>query len=357
LLVIGFHTLRGASVLGIVGEILEAGWIGVDLFFVLSGFLITRILLDARGQPNFFKNFYARRALRIWPLYYAVLLFAIVAGPYFTGTLRYERSDYAWQWHVLFVQNLTMPRGVLPWPLGVTWSLAIEEQFYIVWPLLVLWLRTDALRKLLVATIAATFALRLGLLLQGTAPAIVYITTVCRIDALAAGALIAVWIQSAGMLPELVERWGRRAAIFLLPVAVTIAVLLLKSGILLARYKAISTLDAFVLASSFSMIACGFAGLLVLAVSSRPAFINSVLAFRPLRFAGEISYGLYLLHSILFTLDVAYLRPVILRLFDGSGLVSRIANLSVFYAVLLAVTYASWRWFERPFLKLKRHFA
>jgi peptidoglycan/LPS O-acetylase OafA/YrhL len=357
LLVLTLHTLGGVNVLGFAGRVLNAGWIGVDLFFVLSGFLITKTLLEARGQDRFLTNFYARRALRIWPLYYALLLFAIVAGPHLPGAFRYERSDYAWQWHALFVQNLVLPSSVGPWPLGATWSLAIEEQFYVVWPLLILSLRANALKAFLLVVIATVPALRLALLLLGTAPLTIYITTLGRIDALAMGALIAAWIQPKGAPSDALARWGRWASVLLLPVSVAIVVFILRGRGVIGSRNPVSTPEAFAMASVFSLVALGFAGLLVAALSGGAGSLHRVLVFRPLRFVGEISYGLYLLHGVLYGWSLMYVRPAILQLLDGRRVAASVANLIVFSAVLLAVTYASWRWFERPFLRLKRHFA
>src|SRR5207244_9663063 len=116
------------------------GWMGVDLFFVLSGFLITGILLDTRKSPGYFKNFYARRCLRIWPLYYALLLFMFALVPLVRPSeahVAFQRSA-PWWGYALFLQNflISVPTNAAG-ALAVTWSLAIEEQFYLVWALVV----------------------------------------------------------------------------------------------------------------------------------------------------------------------------------------------------------------------------
>jgi peptidoglycan/LPS O-acetylase OafA/YrhL len=118
-----------------------AGWVGVDLFFVLSGFLITGILLDLKGSSRFFRTFYARRVLRIFPLYYAFLAIFYIALPQLLSSkdqvLRLL-ADQKWYW--LYLQNLQMARDGWPVPkyLAHFWSLAVEEQFYLIWPLGVL---------------------------------------------------------------------------------------------------------------------------------------------------------------------------------------------------------------------------
>ena len=130
-------------------RIFANGWMGVDLFFVLSGLLITGILLDTRQSAGYFKNFYARRCLRTWPLYYASLLLMFGIIPLLLpaqGKIVFERSSPWWAFP-LYLQNFLIPApekatGLL----GVTWSLAIEEQFYLVWPLMVRFCSTRLLR-------------------------------------------------------------------------------------------------------------------------------------------------------------------------------------------------------------------
>jgi peptidoglycan/LPS O-acetylase OafA/YrhL len=111
----------------------SAGWIGVQLFFALSGFLITAALLDSQDGLHYFRNFYAKRALRILPLYYAVLLALLVVLPWFIAPrVPYSYEQQATLW--LFVLNWTQAS---PYGFGHFWSLAIEEQFYLLWPLVV----------------------------------------------------------------------------------------------------------------------------------------------------------------------------------------------------------------------------
>src|SRR5205807_416466 len=123
------------------------GWIGVDLFFVLSGFLITGILLDTRERPRYFLNFYARRALRIWPLYYAVIAFTYLAVPRLGGDRLGLRLDFPWWIYGFYMVNLLSDWGVTI--LGGLWSLAIEEQFYLVWPVVAALLNRNRLRFVL----------------------------------------------------------------------------------------------------------------------------------------------------------------------------------------------------------------
>src|SRR5688572_15010220 len=147
------------------------GWMGVDLFFVLSGLLITGVLLDARGSDRYFRNFYARRCLRIWPLYYSVLLFMFVVVPLVrpseAAEIFADRSSPWWS-YPLFLQNFLVPVPTsATGPLGVSWSLAIEEQFYLVWPLVVRYCSRRQLLVIAIAVIALSPALRFFLSYQG----------------------------------------------------------------------------------------------------------------------------------------------------------------------------------------------
>ncbi len=133
----------------------DNGWMGVDLFFVLSGFLITGILLDTKQSDGYFRNFYARRCLRIWPLYYSVLLFMFVIVPFVRPSEAhavFEARSSPWWAFPIFLQNFLVPiPAMATGPLGVTWSLAVEEQFYLVWPLVVRFCTEAQLRKIAIA--------------------------------------------------------------------------------------------------------------------------------------------------------------------------------------------------------------
>src|SRR5262249_7856054 len=187
------------------------GWMGVDLFFVLSGFLITGILLNARPQPHYFRNFYVRRVLRIFPLYYGVLLALFVVAPLIfsaaglwprvTQMLGKYASDYeviranqAWLW--LYAVNLGS--GVEWSFLAGFWSLAVEEHFYLVWPFVVWWLRSPRLIAACVGCAVLALVIRVVLWRAGWAGELrfLYEFTLCRMDGLALGALLAVLSRS-----------------------------------------------------------------------------------------------------------------------------------------------------------------
>src|SRR6476620_6746086 len=146
------------NVPGIVGPWAHHGFSGVDLFFVLSGFLITGILLRAKTRPDYFKNFYTRRALRIWPLYYAVLILLLLPNSLTHLNLASPRWSY-----LLYIQNLFPGFPAASGPLYITWSLAIEEQFYLIWPPIVLLLNRQWLARLAISLVILSPVLRYAL--------------------------------------------------------------------------------------------------------------------------------------------------------------------------------------------------
>jgi peptidoglycan/LPS O-acetylase OafA/YrhL len=168
------------------------GWIGVDLFFVLSGFLITGILLDSRGKPGYFRSFYGRRTLRIFPLYFAALAVAFYVLPNLPGCPP-PTGDDPTIWHWTYTSNVACAaygRFLRPptWvEMNHFWSLAVEEQFYLVWPLVVALCPPRRLPGLCVAVTAGAFLARLAALATGNFFAVTLLTP-CRADALAAGA-------------------------------------------------------------------------------------------------------------------------------------------------------------------------
>jgi peptidoglycan/LPS O-acetylase OafA/YrhL len=181
LLVLFYHLFN----VGIFKGWFNYGWIGVDLFFVLSGFLITSILLKSKGKPDYFKNFYLNRALRILPLYFGVLLIFAFIAPYFTPT-KWFVSDQVYFW--TFTQGYLILKGQNTDPLFHLWSLAIEEQFYLVWPFIILILRPKQLllfsALMLVTTVTVRFIFHNHYLTYGL--------TVAHMDGLLIGAVIAI---------------------------------------------------------------------------------------------------------------------------------------------------------------------
>lgn len=178
----------------------EVGQHGVDLFFVLSGFLITGILNDSRESPHYFRNFYIRRVLRIFPLYYLFLVIAFYVQPHLVHKPDVAEGHHAWFW--LYGSNFLIARDgwfpTSPFNVNLTWSLAIEEQFYIVWPLIVFLFRGTALRRICVGIIIGSTLFRLGGELAHAGIVAVYNLTPSRLDTLAFGSWTALAIRDPG---------------------------------------------------------------------------------------------------------------------------------------------------------------
>jgi peptidoglycan/LPS O-acetylase OafA/YrhL len=337
-------------------RVASLGWVGVDLFFVLSGFLITRILLGAREGGSYFRSFYARRFLRIFPIYYGFLFFLIVILPNLPGfrgdpglaKLRYHELVY-WTYLLNVAVSLhpLVDRGGI-FANGHLWSLAVEEQFYLIWPLVVFLLGRRGLGIFCVLCVIAAPAIRYGLL-HGAVPPLhsvfaAYTLMPARMDALALGGLIAVVEREPDLLRRL-SRWalpvGGAAALFL-------AILYLSRG-------GLSAFDEPVEVFGYSAIALTCAALLTMMVGGPPGALQAVFGHRGLKFFGKYSYGLYVLH-----IQILY---VLFRPLDYFGGLSAVGGsylpAGLLFAVLAtacAVTAAwlSWHLYEKHFLKLKR---
>ena len=310
-----------------LGLIANNGWMGVDLFFVLSGFLITGILVDTKKSEGYFLNFYARRCLRIWPLYYSAILFMFVIVPLLhpaeAQNIFGARSSPWWA-YPLFLQNFLVPiptnaAGLL----GVTWSLAVEEQFYLVWPLIVRFCTEAQLRKIALGVICVSPVLRFYLSLHHVN---IYSNTFCRLDGLMAGALLALIVRSSSFEP----------ARFIMPAWTAMfvsAALALTIDALHQRWIV------------FSFVALSAVSFVYIALFSQQKWVQSLLTNRLLVYTGTISYGIYLLQKI--PLDAV--KAFHLERYPFAA-----------FPIAVVATYAmamlSWNLLEKPFLRLKRFF-
>jgi peptidoglycan/LPS O-acetylase OafA/YrhL len=351
LLVLILHFV--SSGLGPLRRVAGAGWVGVDLFFVLSGFLITRILLAAISSPRFFRNFYARRALRIWPLYYIVLAFAFGLTRLLPEPLHIETSLFPF--YATFTQNLKEQFSAGPWALAVTWSLAIEEQFYVVWPLCVRLLDRRILVTLLVGLLLTEPVLRFIALSRGASPYSVYVSTWFRVDTVGAGALAAIASQSS--VRATIERLSRPILVIALASAGILCVTLFEGDRLILSGGPISGMRALVFSLMFSILAVGFSALVVHAASGAPSVLRRVLSIPGLRYLGRISFGLYLLQGIVITLSQTLFRG---WLASSTGLSHRSLSLVVVVSALAStfvLAEISWRLLESRVLALRRYFS
>jgi peptidoglycan/LPS O-acetylase OafA/YrhL len=368
-LVMAFH-FYGASVLltdapsfavdRYVARAVGVGWAGVDLFFVLSGFLITGILLGARGGGSYaFVAFYARRVLRIFPAYYGYLALLIVVLPLVPALASDEglallRSHQVWYWTYLY--NIWLPLRPLTniglFGNGHIWSLAVEEQFYLVWPFVVLLASRRWLPAICALCIVGAFALRV-MLVHGEISSLdnVYapiMLTPARADTFALGALLAIAAQSPEALAR-VRAWC---------VPALTAGLSVLAGIWIA-HDGLSEHNDFVQTLGFSIIAFTFAALLAVALVATPGGRAERLFTLPaLRFLGRYSYALYLFHLQVALLVVNRMGAAgwQLPLAGGSAIPARLAFTAAGAGLSVALAYASWHLYEQHFLKLKRFF-
>ena len=328
----------------------EFGWAGVDLFFVLSGFLITGILLDSKAGPNYFRNFYARRVLRIFPLYYAILVMAFLVLPHVDAlqhSLGLGDASPASYW--TYLCNFSMARHhEFPWgPLAVTWSLAIEEQFYLIWPAVVLVLnREQLIRMCLMLGLSALFV-RGMLEWHGAHWISIYVLTPCRMDSLTAGALVAAAVRRQGGVNGV------------LPVAWRCALGAAALAIGLTAWQGTRwDLAAPGTVIGFSILAVLFASLLPIAISLPTQHpVARALAGRTLGLFGVLSYGMYLFHDpVLRLVKSRIFNPAQFPMLRGSRLPGQL----LFYVIALPMTtglaWVSWNLFESWFLRLKDFF-
>ena len=353
LLVIATHLASGTTAASGFDEVvlrtLRAGWIGVDLFFVLSGFLITGILLDSRRDPRYYRVFFARRALRILPLYWLYLLILVAAAWWLPADPQRTTLLTSLPWHAAYLTNVIVAiRGwdVSGFQTGHLWSLSVEEQFYLVWPTLVLVAGARRLRDATVRAMLWLPALRAVAVAAGVLTLTTHLLTPLRADSFGAGALLAILIRDderERLLPRL--RLAGTVAI-----GVLIAIALHDRGL---RYS-----SPLVRTSGYTLLALGFASLLerVLAAAPRSALART-LGSGTLRSIGRYSYSIYLFHPLLLlAFDTLILDRNLLPVIAGSRLPALVVYGVAFTAVMWVIGFTTWWTFERHFLRLKRHF-
>jgi peptidoglycan/LPS O-acetylase OafA/YrhL len=345
-----------------------AGWTGVDLFFVLSGFLITGILCEAKGGVGYFRNFYARRTARIFPLYYVtlILLFVVVpmvSSPGVASDKMFRdliQSRGQWLWYATYmVDALVAWKGFLF--AGHFWSLAVEEHFYLAWPILVSRLSRQKLILLSLALIVSALILRAVLVFSDAPGTAIYVLTPCRMDGLALGAAMALVLRAPNGLQTMV-----RIAKLALPLSVTIwsTLMLLQGG--WYQYGILAQTAGYLVTEIF------YASLLVFTLASRR--LGEVMSLKPLRLMGRISYAVYVFHVFVVFLCARWFalgdvsRPSVvyslIRLLTGTmtapGALMLLLDGAAYVAVALGLSVGiatlSWYLLERPCLSLKRFF-
>jgi peptidoglycan/LPS O-acetylase OafA/YrhL len=317
-LVIAFHALH-----------FSFGWIGVDLFFVLSGYLVTAILRRDRGNDIYWKPFYIKRATRILPPFLVALLLCAIF--------------YRQEWHELrYYYLFTLANfGLIPYEggkaFGALWSLSVEEHFYLLWPLAIRRLGSRVLVPLLLCVLFIEPIAR-GVITPFTHTYwITYALTPFRLDGLAAGALLAITLESP---PKWLASWSGR---------VGIAALLVITGLALTHHFNSKDNTVFFNIFGYTLTAIGSASLLAFTLLHERSWVSSVLENRVLTFLGTISYGLYLFHPFIFS------RFAIVA--EHYGWHHHAVLLPIALPFALVLCWLSFRFFELPMISLGHRWA
>ena len=319
----------------------DLGGLGVKIFFVLSGFLITSILLrskllverEEQSVAFTFRQFYVRRALRIFPPYYLLLIIITLTGV--------PTMHAAWNWHAAYLSNIYffMKRGFDEY-VSHFWSLSVEEQFYLIWPWIILLVPRKRLQSLIVALILIGPISRLTCTLILTDSQLVGVLPLSCFDKLGMGALLAVWSEPSFLKKKYAARLSGIGLYAGLPLLVLALVLrLLNTGQLF-----------HVVFSDFSIALIGV-WLISKASVGFEGKIGRLLEWRPVTYMGTISYGVYLYHNFMRLLVPAILRRV------GLSHISLGLKLILMSLATFGIASASWYFFERPVNNLKKHFS
>jgi len=329
----------------LVALIANVGWIGVQLFFALSGFLISGNLLDTRRAANYYQSFFARRVLRIFPLYFGSLLLICGIAPLlfhmpeeFTVTLRYVPI------YLFFLSNWTQPFGLSILTFPHFWSLAIEEQFYLAWPFVVHRTTPERLLRICIAIIAVALIIRVSMIIGGAAFNFLYMFTTSRMDALAAGAALAAIMR----IPHLGQWFNHRAN----TITAGTLLLLLAGALVTHAYSNVTTTQSY----GYTILAIGFALIVALAaVRSAGPFSTlwNVLSVAPLRLIGRYSYAMYVFHL---PLHILVGMPLLHRFMPNHSNSVALLYMAALTATTFGFAALSYRFYESRFLALKQYF-
>ena len=313
----------------------EAGAYGVDLFFVLSSFLITEILLREHASRGKFSisAFYMRRILRIWPLYFTFLAATVLLIPNILPSERFGPIYIAS--FAVFLGNWACAIYGLPFSVAnPLWSVSVEEQFYLGWPLLLLLFGIHRIRQLALIMLALAFGTRVFMAAYGFEHPAVWCNTLARLDPIALGAILAVSLRGRTLQISNTLR--------LILCGVSVA-----GFLLVARY-----LNQDGPTSVITYFVTALAGVLLLAAFLKTDFpLLRAAPFSWLVYLGRISYGLYVFHLLSLALIAKLANGALLGSFNFEARIVSSFLLTVFLAA------ASYRWLEQPFLRLKERFS
>ncbi|MFT3677994.1 MAG: acyltransferase [Chitinophagaceae bacterium] len=332
-------------------SVFHLGWAGVDFFFVISGFLITNILLSQKGQPGFFKLFYIRRALRIFPLYFLVIIPLLFANIYFAQVEVNKTIPY-----LFYLQNFSALQDGYLTALGHTWSLAVEEQYYLLYPALIFFVPIRKLMPVLLCLIAGTILLRTYLAYNDYNFYYQSGLLFTRADSLMMGGLLPLVFSRMDFDNERMSRLLNRVFIIgLLLLAFFIVWQISSFGAksIFADFgnrnlsgNSIGQLKYTILAIIFSALI----GQIAYGSSSILQFMKNKLETPFIKYLGKISYGLYLFH-----IPVNRYYDVLLQKLNVQQPLFVVVFVKISLTILISAI--SWKFFESPILKLKSKFS
>jgi peptidoglycan/LPS O-acetylase OafA/YrhL len=315
-------------------------WIGVDLFFVLSGLLITRGLIATREKPHYFRNFYAKRALRIFPLYFFWMAIITVVEFYMHGG---KGAAMVWPWWPYLgnfwvgFRNEYYDRALMP---GVNhfWSLCVEEHFYLIWPLVILYARPKHFWW--VANAILVIPVIRGFIQNEMGNTAAYVLTPGRLDSLMIG----------GCITLAIERFGFEKIHLLAKFCTPLAIF--------GWYQIYDDLDAYspwMAQSGYTVVAFLFAHLIVMVLGSQGT-LKIIFEQRWLQWLGKYSYGLYVIHGVLITWFFDILVREKVYALVGNPYLQLLVYVVACQGTYMIMAHASYHWFEKWFLRLKKRF-
>ena len=330
----------------------SAGWVGVQLFFVISGFLITKILLKDKGKPKQLSHFYMRRSLRIFPIYYltlATLFIIIPALGYTLEWLSQETEHQAWYWTYMnnwirpYIYNKGLPH---------LWSLAIEEQYYLIWPFFVIFLQRKWLIGVCAFMVISAPIFRYLLFyfyqtdLENVGPRAAYNFTFARWDAIALGSLLAILAQSDQALSWLKQHQ--------LKLFIGSSLLILLQVAFTRTFNAVGE-GGFELLNQTYTCVLFFIVVFFVATNDQLRLINW-LEFSPVKLIGKYSYAMYIFHLPIMVAWFSYFAPDYTAMSSIQIFAKVLINFVIIFSISFILSMLSWHLFEYPILKLKRFF-